>query len=130
VSAKLTIPIPSEKFKLGAYGNVTFKTGNKGRGFTTDSNDITVLGLATIDLSDLQSFVPTRLHFNGGYRFNKNEDLGYGIFARLPDTSPTAGLSMPSTERFVQRQLDSTRRQFPAPSVTFFVEFDMRSSRT
>lgn len=132
VSAKLTIPIPGEKFKLGAYGNATFKTGNKDRGFTTDSNDITVLGLATIDLSDLQSFVPTRLHFNGGYRFNKNEDFGYGIFdPDFPDASgfnPPGYPSVPSTENdsYNDNLIFNAAVEFPAPSVTFFLEFDMQ----
>jgi outer membrane protein OmpA-like peptidoglycan-associated protein len=132
VSAKLTIPIPSEKFKLGAYGNVTFKTGNKERGFSTDSNDITLLGLATIDMSDLQSFVPTRMHFNGGYRFNKNEERGYGIFdPNFPDSSgfnPPGYPAVPATENdsYNDNLIFNAAIEFPAPSVTFFVEFDMQ----
>lgn len=136
VSAKLTIPLPSDKFKLGAYGNVTFPTGSKDRAFSTDSNDITLLGLMTIDLSDLQKFVPTRLHVNGGYRFNKGEvpagsGLGYGIFdPNFPDTSgfnPPGYPGVPDTENdsYNDALVFNAAIEFPAPSVTFFVEFDM-----
>lgn len=119
VSAKLTIPIPSKKFKLGAYGNMTFPTGSKERGFTTDSKDITVMGLATIDLSDLQSFVPTRIHLNAGYRFNQNEEKGYGIFDPTnPDSSgfnppgypPSPRGSKPPT---TTRRCSTRRSSFP-----------------
>jgi outer membrane protein OmpA-like peptidoglycan-associated protein len=130
VSAKLALPLPSETFKLGAYGNVTFPTGSKERGFTTDSNDITVLGLATIDLSDLQSFVPTRLHVNAGYRFNKQEEFGYGIF--LPEFPDSNGFNPPGYPAVPATENDSYNDafqfgagiEFPAPQVTFFVEFD------
>jgi outer membrane protein OmpA-like peptidoglycan-associated protein len=130
VSAKLGIPLPSERFKLGAYGNVTFSTGNKDRGFTTDSNDITVMGLATLDLSDLQTFVPTRMHVNAGYRFNTNEDLGYGIF--LPEQPDSSGFNPPGYPSVATGESDSYNDaflfdaaiEFPAPQVTFFVEFD------
>jgi outer membrane protein OmpA-like peptidoglycan-associated protein len=131
VSAKLAFPLPWEKFKLGAYGNLTFATGDKDHGLSTDSKDITVLGLATIDLSDLQSFVPTRIHFNGGYRFNKNEDRGYGIFdPNFPDSSgfnPPGYPAVPGTESdsYNDALLFNAAIEFPAPSVTFFVEFDM-----
>lgn len=130
VSAKLTLPLPSEKFKLGAYGNMSFKTGDKERGFSTDSNDITILGLATIDMSDLQSFVPTRLHFNGGIRLNKNEE-GYGIFdPNFPDSSgfnPPGYPGVPTNESdsYNDAMMLNAAIEFPAPSVTFFVEFDM-----
>jgi len=131
VSAKFTIPLPSETFKLGAYGNVSFPTGSKERGFTTDANDITVLGLATIDLSDMQSFVPTRLHVNAGYRLNKNEEEGYGIF--LPDFPDSNGFNPPGYPAVPDAENDSYNDafqfnaavEFPAPQVTFFVEFEM-----
>jgi len=130
VSAKLAFPLPSETFKMGAYGNVTFPTGSKERGFTTDSNDITVMGLATIDLSDMQTFVPTRLHVNAGYRFNTQEDQGYGIF--LPDYPDSNGFSPPGYPAVPTDENDSYNDsflfdaavEFPAPQVTFFVEFD------
>jgi hypothetical protein len=128
---KITLPIPSETFKLGAYGNVVFPTGNKERRFTTEDNDITILGLATIDMSDMQSFVPTRLHFNGGYRMNKNEELGYGIFdPNFPDSSgfnPPGYPGVPAGESdsYNDEMVFNAALEFPAPSVTFFVEFDM-----
>ncbi|HEX6791931.1 MAG TPA: OmpA family protein [Candidatus Krumholzibacteria bacterium] len=130
VSAKLNIPLPSETFKLGAYGNVTFPTGNKDRGFTTDSNDITVMGLGTIDLSDLETFVPTRIHVNAGYRFNTNEDEGYGIF--LPEHPDSLGFNPPGYPPVPDNENDSYNDaflfdaaiEFPAPQVTFFLEFD------
>ena len=130
VSAKLNIPLPSDKFKLGAYGNVTFPTGNKERGFTTDSNDITVMGLATIDLSDLQTFVPTRMHINAGWRFNTQEEEGYGIF--LPEFPDSNGFNPPGYPAVPDGENDSYNDsfqfdaaiEFPAPQVTFFVEFD------
>jgi outer membrane protein OmpA-like peptidoglycan-associated protein len=130
VSAKLSIPLPSQTFKLGAYGNVTFPTGDKERAFTTDSNDITVMGLATIDLSDLETFVPTRMHVNAGYRFNTNEDRGYGIFD--PENPDSSGFNPPGYPSVPADQNDSYNDafvfdaaiEFPAPQVTFFLEFD------
>jgi len=131
VSAKFTLPIPGEKFKLGAYGNMVFPTGDVDKGFSIDDNDITILGLATIDMSDLQSFVPTRLHFNAGYRLNKNEVEGYGIFD--PDFPDSSGFNPPGYPAVPTGESDSYNDEFlfnagiefPAPSVTFFVEFDM-----
>ncbi|HXV14837.1 MAG TPA: transporter, partial [Candidatus Krumholzibacteria bacterium] len=135
VSAKLNIPLPSKKFKLGAYGNMVFPTGDKNKGFSIDANDITILGLATIDMSDLQSFVPTRLHINAGYRLNKGEvptdSLGYGIFdPNFPDISgfnPPGYPPVPTGESdsYNDAFLFNAALEFPAPSVTFFVEFDM-----
>lgn len=133
VSAKLSIPLPGERFKLGGYGNVNFKTGNKDRRFTTDSNDITVLGLATIDMTDMDTFVPTRLHVNAGYRFNKNEDLGYGIFdPNFPDSSGFSPPGYPATpdgedDSYNDNFLFNAAIEFPAPQVTFFVEFDWQN---
>jgi outer membrane protein OmpA-like peptidoglycan-associated protein len=130
VSAKLNLPFHSQKFKLGAYGDMTFPTGSKERGFTTDSHDITVMGLATIDLSDLESFVPTRIHFNGGYRFNQNETRGYGIFN--PNNPDSSGFNPPGypfspagkQTTYNDAAIFNTAIEFPAPQVTFFVEFD------
>jgi outer membrane protein OmpA-like peptidoglycan-associated protein len=130
VSAKLNIPLSSDKFKFGAYGNVTFPTGNKDRGFTTDSNDITVMGLGTIDLSDLQTFVPTRFHVNAGWRFNTQEERGYGVF--LPEFPDSSGFNPPGYPAVPPDENDSYNDafmfdaavEFPAPQVTFFLEFD------
>ncbi len=130
VAAKLNIPLPSKRFKVGAYGDVTLKTGNKDRGFTTDSNDITVLGLATLDLTDMDKFVPTRMHVNAGYRFNKNEDKGYGIFdPQFPDSSGFSPPGYPATPAgknasYNDNFLFNGAIEFPAPQVTLFVEFD------
>jgi len=131
VSAKLAIPIPSKKFKLGAYANMVFPTGAEDRGFSIGENDLTFLGLATIDMSDLQSFVPTRLHVNAGYRMNKNEEEGYGIFD--PDFPDTSGFNPPGypgvpageSDSYNDEFLFNAAIEFPAPAVTFFVEFDM-----
>ncbi|MDH4036317.1 MAG: OmpA family protein [Candidatus Krumholzibacteria bacterium] len=133
VSAKLSIPLPGDKFKLGAYGDVNFKTGDKDRRFTTDSNDITVLGLATLDLTDMDTFVPTRVHVNAGYRFNKNELLGYGIFdPDFPDSSGFNPPGYPATpagenDSYNDNFLFNAALEFPAPQVTFFVEFDWQN---
>jgi hypothetical protein len=89
-----------------------------------------VLGLATIDLSDLESFVPTRIHFNGGYRFNQNEDRGYGIFD--PNNPDSSGFNPPGypfspiggQTTYNDAAMFNTAIEFPAPQVTFFVEFD------
>ncbi|MCH7549386.1 MAG: hypothetical protein IH969_07625, partial [Candidatus Krumholzibacteriota bacterium] len=72
VSIKLSAPLPNF-IKLGAQGTFTFSTGNKERGFSTDSRDILALGLLTLDFTEMDSFVPTRLHVNAGYRWNRNE---------------------------------------------------------
>ena len=87
VSGKLALPTLPH-VKLGAYGEVNFPTGSQERGFTTDSRDFLVLGLLTFDFTDLNSFVPTRVHVNAGYRWNKNEVDGYGILdPNYPDSS-------------------------------------------
>ncbi len=133
VSAKLSIPIPGDRLKLGGYGNVSFATGSKERRFTTESNDITVAGLATLDLSDMQTFVPTRIHVNAGYRFNTNEERGYGIFdPESPDSSgfnPPGYPATPASENdsYNDNFLFNAAIEFPAPQVTFFVEFDWQN---
>ncbi|HEX5133582.1 MAG TPA: OmpA family protein [Candidatus Krumholzibacteria bacterium] len=132
VAAKLSIPL-SDRFKLGGYGDVSFSTGNKERHFTTDSNDITVMGLATLDLTDMDSFVPTRVHVNAGYRFNKNEEQGYGIFdPQFPDSSGFNPPGYPATpdgenDSYNDNFLFNAAVEFPAPQVTFFVEFDWQN---
>ena len=79
VLLKLTPPIPTSFFKFGLLGTASFPTGNKERNFTTDSVDFIVDGLFTFDFTHTDAFVPTKLHFNVGYAFNRNEELGYGI---------------------------------------------------
>jgi len=130
VLAKLSFPLPTPHFKLGVIGQASFPTGNEDRGFTTNSTDILLQGLGTIDLTDWESFVPTRIHFNAGYRWNRNEDNGYGIFlSEFPDSN---GFSPPA---YPAKGVDentsyndaihfNTALEFPAPQVTFFVELN------
>jgi outer membrane protein OmpA-like peptidoglycan-associated protein len=130
VLAKASIPLPTNHLKVGALGQFTFPTGNEDRRFTIGETDVALLGLATLDFTDLQSFVPTRVHVNAGYRWDRNEDQGYGVFdPNFPDTSgfnppgytPTpAGESNSYNDMF----LFNAAVEFPAPQVTFFVEFD------
>ncbi|MBN1163822.1 MAG: thrombospondin type 3 repeat-containing protein, partial [Candidatus Krumholzibacteriota bacterium] len=88
MEAKICLPLPSDRVKLGFLASTTFPTGNKERKFTTDASDYSFNGLFTLDLTDLESFVPTKLHINAGYKFNKNEDFGYGILnTNNPNTS-------------------------------------------
>jgi outer membrane protein OmpA-like peptidoglycan-associated protein len=130
VTAKLSIPLPTDRLKVGAAGTFSFPTGNEDRGFTTNETDITILGLATVDLTHLERFVPTRLHFNGGYRINRNEDDGYGIFnPEDPDASgfnPPGYPLVPPGEKnsYNDALLINGAVEFPAPQVTFFVEFN------
>jgi len=130
VLAKLVFPMPGDHFKLGVFSQVSFPTGNEDRGFTTNSTDVLVEGLATIDLTDWESFVPTRIHFNAGYRWNRNEDEGYGLFlSDYPDSNgfqpPAYPPNQPDEKNsFNDVLLFNTAIEFPAPQVTFFVEFN------
>jgi outer membrane protein OmpA-like peptidoglycan-associated protein len=130
VTGKLSVPLPTPMLKLGAVVEGSFPTGNKDKGFTAEKTDLLILGLATLDFVDLESFVPTRLHFNAGYRFNNNEQNGYGIFdADHPESSgfpPPAYPPVPAKENnsFNDLFLFNSAIEFPAPQVTFFVEFD------
>lgn len=130
VSGKLSVPLPSSVVKLGALGEASFATGNEERGFTAGETDVLVLGLLTFDFVDLESFVPTRLHFNSGYRFNKNEEEGYGIFDPVDPAAsgfqPPAYPAVPegASDSFNDLFMFNTAIEFPAPQVTFFVEFD------
>ncbi len=76
---KLAPPIPTKYFKLGILGTASFPTGNKERKLTTDAIDFRLDGLFSFDLTHTDAFVPTKLHFNVGYVFNRNEESGYGI---------------------------------------------------
>jgi outer membrane protein OmpA-like peptidoglycan-associated protein len=130
VLGKISIPLPSKYLTLGALGGASFGTGNEERGFTTNSTDFLLEGLATVDLTDWESFVPTRIHFNLGYRWNRNEDKGFGIFmSEYPDSNgfiPPAYPAVPPGESNSFNDLFrfNTAIEFPAPQVTFFVEFD------
>jgi outer membrane protein OmpA-like peptidoglycan-associated protein len=130
LSGKITLPIPAKEIKVGALGELNLPTGNKDRGFTTDNTEFLVMGLATLDFVDLDAFVPTRLHVNAGYRWNKNEQQGYGLF--LPDFPDSMGFQPPAYPAVPADQAASfndlfvfnSAIEFPAPQVTFFVEFD------
>jgi outer membrane protein OmpA-like peptidoglycan-associated protein len=130
VLAKGSIPLPNEYLKLGALGQFVLPTGNKDRRFTVGETDIVALGLATLDFTDLESFVPTRLHVNAGYRWDRNEEKGYGITdPSFPDSSgfnPPGYPPTPATENnsYNDQFIFNAAVEFPAPQVRFFVEFD------
>ena len=128
VSGKLAFPTLPH-VKLGAYGEVNFPTGSQERGFTTDSRDFLAMGLLTLDFTDLNSFVPTRLHVNAGYQWNRNEDSGYGILS--PDYPDSSGYWPPAypprsgtDDTYNDQILFNAAVEFPAPQVTIFVEFE------
>lgn len=129
VSLKVRLPIPSELVKVGAVGTFTFPTGNKARRFTTDSMDILALGLVTFDFTDMEVFVPTRVHVNAGWRWNRQEDLGYGITDfQDPDSSGFNLPGYPATPAGEKKTYNDnfvfgSAIEFPAPNVNFFVEF-------
>ncbi|MDZ7860183.1 MAG: OmpA family protein [Candidatus Krumholzibacteriota bacterium] len=79
---KLCLPLPTERIKLGALTSASFPTGEKDRMFSTDAVDYSITGLATLDLTDITDFVPTRVHLNTGYHVNRNEN-GFGILTTL-----------------------------------------------
>jgi outer membrane protein OmpA-like peptidoglycan-associated protein len=130
VLAKASIPLPTDHLKIGALGQFTFPTGNEDRRFTIGETDFVLLGLATIDFTDLEAFVPTRLHVNAGYRWDRNEERGYGVFdPNFPDTSgfnPPGYTATPTGENnsYNDQFVFNAAVEFPAPQVRFFVEFD------
>jgi outer membrane protein OmpA-like peptidoglycan-associated protein len=133
LSAKFGAPLPTSNLKVGAMGEVNFPTGDEEKGFSTEETDFMFMGLVTIDLTDMEEFVPTRVHINGGYQFNRNETAGYGIFdPSLPDGSgfgPPSYPFVPTTpiaedDSYNDQMLFNGAVEFPAPQVTFFVEFD------
>ena len=130
VSLKVCPPIPSDYFKLGFLGHINIPTGNKERRFTTDAVDFGVKGLFTVQFLEIEKFVPTKLHFNLGYFFNKNEEDGYGIiYWNHPDSS---GFSPPAYPYSKQGESDSfndmfnfgTAVEFLAGNTSLFVEFN------
>ncbi len=129
VSLKVGVPLPTQRLKLGVLGTASFSTGNETRRFTTGSTDFMALGLATLDFTDVESFVPTRVHLNAGYRWNRNEDRGYGVFdPQNPDSSgfnPPGYPAVPAgkSNSYNDNFLFMSAVEFPAPQVTFFVEF-------
>jgi outer membrane protein OmpA-like peptidoglycan-associated protein len=130
VLAKVSIPLPTNHLKIGGLGQFTFPTGNEERRFSIGETDIVAMGLATLDFTDLESFVPTRVHVNLGYRWDRNEERGYGVFdPNYPDSSgfnPPGYTATPTGESnsYNDQFLFNAAVEFPAPQVTFFVEFD------
>ena len=78
-SAKLQLPLPWKTVRLGGFGVVSAATGSSSRGMSSESTDIEAGGLLTVDLTHMQRFLPTRLHLNGSYRWNRNEVRGVGM---------------------------------------------------
>ena len=127
LSGKVAIPTVPH-LNLGAYGEISLPTGNEERGFTTDSRDILAMGLATLDFTDVNSFVPTRVHVNAGYKWNRNEAEGYGSF--LGDYPDSAGFWLPNypassgfSETFNDEFMFNAAVEFPSPKINLFVEF-------
>ncbi len=85
---KLCPPLPTKYVGIGILGQASFPTGREEAGFTTGETEFGVKGLLSFDFPGNAKFVPVRLHFNVGYRFNRNEDEGYGIlYANNPDST-------------------------------------------
>jgi outer membrane protein OmpA-like peptidoglycan-associated protein len=129
VLLKLCPPIPTRFVKLGVMGEATFPTGNKERRFTSENTDFGVKGLLTFDFTEMEGFIPTRLHFNLGYRFNKNEEHGYGIlYANNPDSSgfyPPGYPAVPDkkSDNFNDLFSFGTGVEFIANNTRLFLEF-------
>ncbi|MFQ5511038.1 MAG: OmpA family protein [Candidatus Krumholzibacteriia bacterium] len=133
VNAKLGVPLPTPAFKLGMAGEVSFPTGSDERRFSTEETEFLLMGLATLDFTDLDAFVPTRFHLNAGYQWNRNETRGYGIFDPTePDSSGFGPPSYPAVppgqdDTYNDLFLFNAAIEFPAPQVTFFLEFDWQN---
>jgi outer membrane protein OmpA-like peptidoglycan-associated protein len=87
-SGKLRLPLPGDHVQIAAFGRASFPTGSRSRGFSSESTDYEAGGLLTFDFSDLEGFLPTQLHLNASYRWNRNETQGVGM---APLTDITAG---------------------------------------
>jgi outer membrane protein OmpA-like peptidoglycan-associated protein len=130
---KISPPLPVKYLRLGMLGYASFPTGRKEASFTTDKTDLGIKGLATVNLTDVKSFVPTKLHLNVGYRFNRNEDNGYGIlYANNPDSSgfyPPAYPPTPEGESASFNDLFTlgTGIEFLMRYSRLFVEFEWES---
>jgi hypothetical protein len=94
-SAKLQLPLPWQRLRLGMLGDASFPTGSGSRGMSSDATDLLLGGLLTLDLTQLQSFVPTRLHANG----------------RLPLEPQRGARRRPGTARQPARRRASGRRR-------------------
>lgn len=130
VQLKLCAPPPSQYFKIGVLGFASFATGNEDRRFSTEETEFGVKGLVTLDFTDTESFVPTKLHCNVGYRFNRNEELGYGIF--YPNNPNLSGFYPPGypavpddeSDNFNDLFMLGTGIEFMAKSASLFLEFN------
>jgi outer membrane protein OmpA-like peptidoglycan-associated protein len=126
-SAKLQVPIPGRSLRLGMIGEASFATGSSSRGFTIGNNDLGLGGLLTIDMSRLERFPPTRLHFGAIYHWNRNEEHGFGL-APLDDVRqggfwppaypPTAGTAPNINDQLFLRG----GIEFSTPKVALFTE--------
>jgi outer membrane protein OmpA-like peptidoglycan-associated protein len=127
---KLCPPLPTKYLQVGILGDASVPTGKEDAGFTTDKTDFGVKGLFTFNLTETKSFVPTKLHFNVGYRFNKNEEHGYGIlYPNNPDSSgfyPPAYPASPEGESDSYNDLFTfgSGLEFLAKNARLFVEFN------
>jgi outer membrane protein OmpA-like peptidoglycan-associated protein len=130
VQLKLCAPPPSQYFRVGVLGFASFATGNKERRFTTEETEFGVKGLVTLDFTDVEAFVPTKVHCNIGYRFNRNEELGYGIF--YPNNPNLSGFYPPGYPNVPEDESDNfndllmfgTGVEFLAKNASLFLEFN------
>ncbi len=127
---KICPPIPTKYVSVGLLGEASFPTGREESRFTTGKTDFGLKGLVTFKLVDMKNFVPTKLHLNLGYRFNRNEDAGYGILhANNPDSSgfyPPAYPKSPAGKgaNFNDVLRFGTALEFLAKESSLFVEFN------
>ena len=94
VLLKLCPPVPTKYLSIGLLGEASFPTGREETKFTTGETDFGVKGLLTVGITETERFVPTRFHLNVGYRFNRNEEGGYGIF--YPNNPDSSGFYPPA----------------------------------
>jgi outer membrane protein OmpA-like peptidoglycan-associated protein len=129
VLLKICPPMPTKYVSLGVLGEASFPTGRKAPNFTTGNTDFGVKGLLTFNFLEMKSFVPTKLHVNLGYRFNKNEEDGYGIlYANNPDSSGFYPSAYPKTPEGKGNNFNDVLRfgaglEFLAKKSSLFVEF-------
>ncbi len=126
---KICPPLPSRYVSVGLLGEASFPTGREEARFTTGKTDFGVKGLVTLKLVDMKKFVPTKLHLNLGYRFNRNEDAGYGIlYANNPDSSGFYPPAYPRSPEGKGANFNDVLRfgtglEFLAKESSLFVEF-------
>jgi outer membrane protein OmpA-like peptidoglycan-associated protein len=126
---KICPPIPSKYVNVGFLGEASFPTGRKEARFTTGKTDLGAKGLLTFNLVDMKNFVPTKLHLNLGYRFNRNEDAGYGIlYANNPDSSGFYPPAYPKSPKGKGSNFNDVLQfgaglEFLAKESSLFVEF-------